>query len=105
MKVAHEIQQWLVPMAADTSHPLWLWGVDLFWVAFTAAFPNFLRDTMWPLWSADIPFCGAYLTQYFRTFSSFDRLDGVPDLKELRIRAGVWQEFVDRVTLVGFPVF
>ncbi|KAF8259397.1 hypothetical protein EI94DRAFT_1751680, partial [Lactarius quietus] len=50
--LASKIQQWLIFCIRDQELPYWKWGVEVFWVAFVAAFPIFpLGD--WPLWDSE----------------------------------------------------
>ena len=92
-------------MSADTSHPLWLWGVELFWLAITAAFPDFISNGLPPVRVADIPFDEINLAQRSHSLSWYKRYDHEPGVKFDRIRMDLWEEFQQRVTLIGFNVF
>ena len=92
-------------MSADAPHPLLLWGVDLFWVAFVAVFPDFISNGSSPTTVTHIPCSEVNLAQRFRSLSLYMLGDNEPEIKLDRIRMELWEEFQQRVTLIGFTVF
>ena len=61
LMLSYQIQQWLLDIfREDSEHPLLQWGIELFWIAYIAAFPEFPYGTVWPEWDGyAIPFeCG-----------------------------------------------
>ena len=47
------------------------WGAEAFWLAYTAAFPDFPNGT-WPKWNPVIDIDGVHIQDWFRRFSAGD---------------------------------
>jgi hypothetical protein len=83
--LAKSIHDWLV-IQEDRLRPTskFFWGVEAFWMAFTAAFPAF-PNGMWPNWNPAIDIDGNFIQDWFRRFA--EQEDPQRDLHE------AWDEF------------
>ncbi|KAF8256942.1 hypothetical protein EI94DRAFT_1761786 [Lactarius quietus] len=105
--LASKIQQWLIFCIQDQELPYWKWGVEVFWVAFIAAFPIFpLRD--WPLWDLQIPMAGPFIeskldeNNFKETTQKVVELTGEDLLKR---REELWEEFCTIVQILyPYPI-
>lgn len=84
-------------------HPLWEWGIDLFWIAFIAAYPEFPNGS-WPFWDTRIPCKGTFLTTWLRNEAP-RRVNADPEIRTLLIRGKMWEEFQERLHLLGYTAF
>ncbi|THG92876.1 hypothetical protein EW026_g8185 [Hermanssonia centrifuga] len=57
--LAFEIQDWLLEVAVDPRCPERIWGTDLFWMAYLAAFPKFPQG-QWQGWDPRINVCNTF---------------------------------------------
>jgi hypothetical protein len=55
-----DIESWLISM--ERGH-LWAWGLEVFWITFVAAYPNFPRG-IWPEISSAVPVEGPFITSW-----------------------------------------
>lgn len=53
----------MIDQVADSRHPQWAWGKDLFWFAYIAAYPRF-PEGHWPSWDPAIPAEGAFIDRW-----------------------------------------
>ncbi|KAF8256789.1 hypothetical protein EI94DRAFT_1762787 [Lactarius quietus] len=105
--LASKIQQWLIFCIRDQELPHWKWGVEVFWVAFVAAFPSFpLGD--WPLWDSRIPMAGQFIesklvaNDFEETTQKTVELTGEDLVKR---REELWEEFCTIVQfLYPYPI-
>jgi hypothetical protein len=83
--LAKTIHDWLV---AHEDHlratSKFVWGVQAFWIAYTAAFPSF-PNGLWPVWNPAIDINGEFIQDRFRRFA--ESSDTSRDLHE------AWMEF------------
>ncbi|KAI0694534.1 hypothetical protein BC835DRAFT_1247909, partial [Cytidiella melzeri] len=62
--LVHRIQSWMCTVTTDRTHPQWQWGLELFWISFVAAYPEFPAGCNWPSWSSDIPLDGSFINSW-----------------------------------------
>ncbi|KAI0345232.1 hypothetical protein BDW22DRAFT_1354140 [Trametopsis cervina] len=65
--MAAEIQSWLNDEVRDTTHLQWQWGLELFWIAYVAAFPDFPSGTAWHDWELALPIDGAFINNWIQS--------------------------------------
>ncbi|KAI0798528.1 hypothetical protein BC629DRAFT_1438960 [Irpex lacteus] len=90
---SYQIQEWLVKVLREHDEdPLLQWGIELFWVCFIAAYPEFPHGNAWPEWNGHaIPFECEFLTNWM---SRSHDPDAVPETRE-----EMWDEVTRRVLL------
>ncbi|KAM6499606.1 hypothetical protein JOM56_005114 [Amanita muscaria] len=85
-----KISHWLTTIVIDQSTPEWLWGLEVFWMAYFAAYPSFPAGE-WPKWNPNIAldgqFAQSWLDGHFQTY----------DREVFYIE--VWQQFQQHVSL------
>ncbi|KAM6491457.1 hypothetical protein JOM56_013026, partial [Amanita muscaria] len=54
-----KISHWLTAIIIDQSTPEWLWGLEVFWMAYFAAYPSFPAGE-WPKWNPNIALDGQF---------------------------------------------
>ncbi|KAG2065608.1 hypothetical protein BDR04DRAFT_984712, partial [Suillus decipiens] len=65
--LSKQIEKW--PIELDTELLQWIWGCNIFWLTFIAAFPSFPRGT-WHMWDPRILLEGAFIEQWLETSSN-----------------------------------
>ncbi|KAH9949289.1 hypothetical protein B0H21DRAFT_707190 [Amylocystis lapponica] len=61
--LAPEIERWLLTEVINVRSPDWLWGRNVFWMAFIAAYPDFPRGE-WPVWNTKIAMEGPFIENW-----------------------------------------
>jgi hypothetical protein len=106
--LAKRIQDWLLKVVLDTHSQEWLWGREVFWITFIAAYPLFPLGS-WLMWDSKISLEGSFIQSWMDRMS----VDGVEaDSKDVvslaeglsaealgNIRADLWEEFRCTVSL------
>jgi hypothetical protein len=99
--LASNIEHWLLTIARDRLHPQWQWGLDLFWLSFIAAHPDFPAGEQWP--NADIPFDGIFLAHWLERLDP--RVDehcsgsSAHEVLFQSLRDDLWAEFERQIGL------
>ncbi|KAI0091389.1 hypothetical protein BDY19DRAFT_991109 [Irpex rosettiformis] len=95
--LSYEIQKWLATLSGDKLHPLQQWGIELFWMSYIAAFPDFPDGDMWVSWDpAVVPFRGIFLTSWLQKLDNkLDKED--PELTTLMNREELWREVMQHI--------
>ncbi|KAI0040148.1 hypothetical protein FA95DRAFT_1650771 [Auriscalpium vulgare] len=91
-KLACAVQDWLISPESCLSESHWSWGVDLFWLAFIAAYPTFPLGE-WPSWNRRIPFNSPFLNSRMNI-----GIEG-SDITEAERRWTLWQDFSRQISL------
>jgi hypothetical protein len=97
MEVADAIQYWIV-REEERIRPthMWHWGAEMFWMAFTAAYPD-LSNGEWPRWSLVIPIDGVYIKYWLNQVDSEVR-GGIINSERQRLEY-IWDEFQNFTSL------
>ena len=106
--LASQIQQWLIFCLRDEGTPHWKWGVDVFWVAFIAAYPSFPLGE-WPLWDTRIPMAGPFIEKQLAAndFEETSRkaVELISEDMTMKRREELWEEFCAIVrVLYPYPI-
>lgn len=97
--LALQIQDWLINIVADTRAQQWIWGREIFWIAFMAAYPNFPQGP-WLKWDSKISMDGSFIQGWMDKLGSNPESDGTDD--EDALMEELWQEFY-RVVSLCYP--
>jgi hypothetical protein len=88
-----KIEDWLVAVVADTEVPEWVWGREIFWLSFVAAYPLFPHGD-WRKWNATIPLDGPFIQSWMETAHRGLTLKPViGSVDERRILSSIWSQF------------
>jgi hypothetical protein len=106
--LAERIQNWLLDVVLDTHSQEWLWGREVFWIAFIAAYPLFPLGS-WLMWNSKISLEGSFIQSWMDKMSvdglEADSKDVVSLAEGLSvealsiIREDLWEEFRCTVSL------
>ncbi|KAH7905746.1 hypothetical protein BJ138DRAFT_1130318 [Hygrophoropsis aurantiaca] len=97
--LAAKIHGWLLTSVPTISQQ-WTWGCDAFWLAFTAAYPNFPRG-QWPKIDPRIPLEGQIAQQWLEQVFESDATNQLED-NRTEFLGGRWNEFCCHASLF-FP--
>ncbi|KIO16554.1 hypothetical protein M407DRAFT_246798 [Tulasnella calospora MUT 4182] len=61
--LAQDTQDWLVTLKPSEDVELWTWSLDIFWIAFVAAYPDFPAGD-WPDWDNRVPLRGNFIMNW-----------------------------------------
>ena len=105
--LASQIQRWLIFCIRDQDAPHWKWGVEVFWTAFLAAFPQFPFGD-WPVWDVRIPMAGPFLESQL-AINNFEettrKAAGQTSEDLMRRREELWEKFCAVVqVLYPYPI-
>ena len=79
------VESWLMSMEHDRKNPLWVWGLEIFWITFVASYLNFPQGVS-PQISPVIPLHGSFISSWVANESQ-DVSDVASILEDL------WLEF------------
>jgi hypothetical protein len=88
--VAGQIQEWLINIVANPRSQEWIWGRDLFWIAFMAAYPHFPQGS-WPVWNSKISMEGAFIQSWIER--GFQNWGDTEDSVVFEVLQQLWDEF------------
>jgi hypothetical protein len=74
---ARKIESWLVNVIVHSCLQEWVWGQDLFWIAFIATYLAFPEGN-WPMWNSKILMDGMFIQGWFNQ-SGAVLAKGLPD--------------------------
>ncbi|KAG1905541.1 uncharacterized protein F5891DRAFT_943734 [Suillus fuscotomentosus] len=94
--VSQQIQEWLTTKV-DMESSLWMWGHDVFWLAFISTYPSFPTGK-WPMWDPRIPLEGSFIEQWLEC--SNDSSVDEEALAQDNVVRYIWNEFC-----IPFPLF
>src|SRR5215472_8241224 len=101
MNLLETIHDWLVAQRQHlVDKGLWSWGVQAFWIAFTAAYPAFPHGE-WPRWNSVIPLQGLDIEDWLQCTDDDDGCtDGTCNVEDESGLQVAWEQLQELISSI-----